>query len=195
MHQLFSSCIQVTLALTTTSSVFANLTLQFAPIVRASWSRHFLLDCPFYQHEQHELQMKLRCNMDLLSFLLSSPVATKPLLKFVHATGHFKTHFGKDAEDKILIRALHNAELYRAYKALDKSISDVAAHRRQHYAFHSMFQSFHLTYHCCCPLSPGLSPILTAVPIQSEIFLLLFLFCFHCYMCSLFAHLRTSLHT
>ena len=53
--------------------------------------KHFLLDCPFYRRERHELQMKLRRNTFSLSFLLSSPVATKPLLKFVHSTGRFKS--------------------------------------------------------------------------------------------------------
>src|SRR6202040_4339966 len=85
--------------------------------------KHYLLDCPFYRRERHELQVKLRCNADSLSFLLSSPVATKPLLKFVHTTGRFKNHFGKSAEDKIPTRARHNAEHRRGFDALNKTIS------------------------------------------------------------------------
>ena len=30
--------------------------------------KHFLLDCPYYQHERHTLCTKLRCNSDSLSF-------------------------------------------------------------------------------------------------------------------------------
>jgi hypothetical protein len=53
--------------------------------------KHFLLDCPFYRKERHSLQTKLRRNAHSLSFLLSSPVAIKPLLNFIHATGRFKS--------------------------------------------------------------------------------------------------------
>ena len=63
--------------------------------------RHFLLDCPFYRNEQHSLQRKLPHNAGSLSFLLSSPVAVLLLLKYVHATGRFKSFFGKDVADKI----------------------------------------------------------------------------------------------
>jgi hypothetical protein len=55
--------------------------------------KHYLLDCPFYHKERHTLQSKLRCNAHSLSFLLSSPVTIKPLLKFVHSTGRFKAFF------------------------------------------------------------------------------------------------------
>jgi hypothetical protein len=41
--------------------------------------RHFLLDCPQYVRERHELRGKLRCNSGSLSFLLSSPIAVLPL--------------------------------------------------------------------------------------------------------------------
>ena len=44
--------------------------------------KHFLIDCPFYRHKRHALHTKLRCNTGSLSFLLSSPVAVLPLLKF-----------------------------------------------------------------------------------------------------------------
>ena len=88
--------------------------------------KHFLIDCPFYQRERHALHMKLRRNTSSLSFLLSSPVAVLPLLKFVHATGQFKTHFGKNVEERIPTRAQHNAELHVAYKTLNKAITDAS---------------------------------------------------------------------
>ena len=66
---------------------------------------HFLLDCPHYRHEQHELQLKLCHNAGSLSFLLNSPTAVLPLLKFVHSTGRFKSFFGKDKMDKVFTNA------------------------------------------------------------------------------------------
>ena len=73
--------------------------------------KHFLMDCPHYVRERHELRLKLRRNAGSLSFLLSSPIAVLPLLKYVHATGRFKTFFGKDKSDKILTNSRRNAEL------------------------------------------------------------------------------------
>jgi hypothetical protein len=52
--------------------------------------RHYLFECPHYQHERHALRQKLKCNADSLSFLLSKPEAMKPLLRYIHATKHFK---------------------------------------------------------------------------------------------------------
>ena len=49
--------------------------------------KHFLLECPHYACERHELHQKLCCNAGSLSFLLNSPAAVLPLLKFVHSTG------------------------------------------------------------------------------------------------------------
>ena len=49
--------------------------------------KHFLLECPHYACERHELHRKLCCNAGSLSFLLNSPAAVLPLLKFVHSTG------------------------------------------------------------------------------------------------------------
>ena len=92
--------------------------------------KHFLLDCPFYQHERHALRTKLRCNSDSLSFLLSSPVAIKPVLKFVHATGCFKSHFGKNLEDRIPTQSRCNADLCRVLTELEKTITDAAAKNR-----------------------------------------------------------------
>jgi ribonuclease HI len=76
--------------------------------------KHFLLDCPQYARKCHELRVKLRRNADSLSFLLSDPTATLPLLKFVHTTGHFKSFFSKDASDRIQTNARRNAELRTA---------------------------------------------------------------------------------
>jgi ribonuclease HI len=74
---------------------------------------HFLLDCPHYARERHKLRIKFRCNADSLSFL-SSPVAVLPLLKFVHATGRFKSFFGKDVSERIHTNSRRNAEICTA---------------------------------------------------------------------------------
>ena len=49
--------------------------------------KHFLLECPFYQCGHFMLQRKFHQEADSLTFLLSSPVAVLPLLKYIHATG------------------------------------------------------------------------------------------------------------
>ena len=51
---------------------------------------HFLLHCPHYQCEHHLLQCKLRRNADSVPYLLSSPIALKPLLRFIDSTKCFK---------------------------------------------------------------------------------------------------------
>jgi hypothetical protein len=84
--------------------------------------KHFLLDCPQYVRERHKLRIKLRRNASSLSFLLSSPEAVLPLLKFVHATGRFKTFFGKDIDERIHTNSRKNAELRAAAEALETSI-------------------------------------------------------------------------
>ena len=56
--------------------------------------KHFLLVCPKYAHERHQLRHQLRRKADSLPFLLSSPAAIKPLLKFVNSTGRFHSTFG-----------------------------------------------------------------------------------------------------
>ena len=61
--------------------------------------KHFLLECPHYVRERHELRQKLRRNAGSLSFILNSPVAVLPLLKFVYTTGQFKAFFSKDKGD------------------------------------------------------------------------------------------------
>ena len=70
------------------------------------------------------LNTKLRRNAGSISFLLSSPVAVQPVLKFVYATGRFKTHFRKDLKDRVPTRARHNAELRRASESLEKIIAN-----------------------------------------------------------------------
>jgi ribonuclease HI len=51
--------------------------------------RHYLLQCPHYQHERHTLRRKLKRAADSISYLLSNPAATKPLLNFIRATKRF----------------------------------------------------------------------------------------------------------
>jgi hypothetical protein len=84
--------------------------------------KHFLLDCPQYVQERHKLRIKLRRNASSLSFLLSSPEAVLPLLKFVHATGRFKTFFSKDIDERIHTNSRKNAELRAAAEALETTI-------------------------------------------------------------------------
>jgi len=52
---------------------------------------HYLFQCPHYQNEWHYLRCKLKRKADSLSFLLSNPIATKPLLKYIHTTKWFST--------------------------------------------------------------------------------------------------------
>jgi hypothetical protein len=77
--------------------------------ITAELVKHYLLDCPKYNTERHTLQRKLCHNSSSLSFLLSSPVAVKPLLKYDHATGQFKTYFVDS--DKPLTNAQEVANL------------------------------------------------------------------------------------
>ena len=57
-------------------------------------THHFLFDCVCYHHEHSILQRKLCCQSHNMSYLLSHPAATLPLLKFVHSTGCLKQTFG-----------------------------------------------------------------------------------------------------
>ena len=50
-----------------------------------------------------------------------------PLLKFIHATGRFKTHFGKDKVDKINTNSRRNGELRIAADNLESSIRKVVS--------------------------------------------------------------------
>ena len=55
---------------------------------------HFLFECPGYRNECSVLQHKLWRQALNLSYLLTNPAATLPLLKFVHTTKHFKNCLG-----------------------------------------------------------------------------------------------------
>ena len=68
--------------------------------------RHYLLICPHYQHERHILRQKLKRKADSISFLLSKPEATKPLLNYIHATKRFKTQASSSRRDPELMRIL-----------------------------------------------------------------------------------------
>ena len=52
--------------------------------------KHYLTQCPHYQHERHHLRRKLRRQADSISFLLSNPAATKPLLAYIKSTKRFQ---------------------------------------------------------------------------------------------------------
>ena len=60
---------------------------------------HFLFECESYRRERFTLHRKLRRQSLDLSFLLSHPSATLPLLKYVHATGRLKQTFGAVCPD------------------------------------------------------------------------------------------------
>ena len=94
--------------------------------------KHFLLDCPHYRNECHVLQRKLHCNTGSLSFLLSSPVAVMPLLKFGHSTGRFKSFFGKEKDDEIHTNSRRNGELQLEAKKLKSSIRKAVSDKRKH---------------------------------------------------------------
>ncbi|KIM83301.1 hypothetical protein PILCRDRAFT_69478, partial [Piloderma croceum F 1598] len=68
--------------------------------------RHYLFVCPHYQHERHILQQKLKRKADSISFLLSKPKATKPLLNYIHATKRFKTQASSSRRDPELMHIL-----------------------------------------------------------------------------------------
>jgi ribonuclease HI len=89
--------------------------------------KHFLLDCPFYRRERHELQTKLRRNASSLSFLLSSPAATKPLLKYVHSTGRFKPFFESGNRDQYT-NAKYVADKRADGRAFEQWIADPRTH-------------------------------------------------------------------
>ena len=77
------------------------------------------------------LQRKLRRNAGSLPFLLNSPVAVMPLLKFVHATGRFKTFFGKEKSDKIHTNARRNGELRLAAEKLESVIRKAVSEKHK----------------------------------------------------------------
>jgi hypothetical protein len=90
--------------------------------------KHYLIDCLFYAWERHKLQQKLCRNAGSLSFLLSSPAAVLPLLKYVHATGQFKSFFGKDPKDKILTNSRKNTEIRQAAVRFETAINNEVSH-------------------------------------------------------------------
>ncbi|KAL6301699.1 hypothetical protein BKA93DRAFT_738260 [Sparassis latifolia] len=53
--------------------------------------QHFLLSCPFYHPHCYVLTQELSCTATLLSKLLSSPRATRPLFRYIHTTSRFTT--------------------------------------------------------------------------------------------------------
>lgn len=55
---------------------------------------HFLFNCICYCHEWSILHQKLWWCSHNMSYLLSHPAATLPLLKYVHLTGRLKQTFG-----------------------------------------------------------------------------------------------------
>ena len=98
--------------------------------------KHFLMDCLHYVRERHELRLKLWRNAGSLSFLLSSPIAVLPLLKYVHATGHFKTFFGKDKSDKILTNSHRNTELHLGLETIVQNAQERVRNLPQVHADH-----------------------------------------------------------
>jgi hypothetical protein len=57
-------------------------------------------------------------------FLLNSPVVVLPLLKYVHATGRFKSFFGKDKADRIATNAQRNTELHVGAELLVRNVAE-----------------------------------------------------------------------
>jgi hypothetical protein len=70
------------------------------------------LSIEFPPLQRHTLQRKLRRNAGSLSFLLNNPSAIIPLLKFVHATGRFKSYLNDNK--KLQTNARKNADLRTA---------------------------------------------------------------------------------
>ena len=60
---------------------------------------HFLFECTNYYHEQAILHRTLQRKSHELSYLLSNPTTTLPLLKFIHTTGQLKQTFGPITTD------------------------------------------------------------------------------------------------
>ena len=95
--------------------------------ITAETVKHFLLDCPSYRRERHKFQTKLHCNAYSLSFLLSSPVVVKPLLKFVHSTGRFKSFFESGNRDQYT-NAKYLADKRAEGRAFKQWIADPRTH-------------------------------------------------------------------
>jgi ribonuclease HI len=56
---------------------------------------HYLLTCPHYRRERHLLNTALGQDSSSLSFLLTDPLATPHLVKFVNATGRMRAVLGE----------------------------------------------------------------------------------------------------
>ena len=98
--------------------------------------KNFLLDCPHYKCERHELQLKLWHYAGSLSFLLNSPVAVLPLLKFVHSTGRLQSFFGKDKGDLIPTNSRRNAELWAGLEVLACNAEERVCNLTQNHTAH-----------------------------------------------------------
>jgi hypothetical protein len=91
--------------------------------------KHYLLDCPFYRKERHTLQSKLCHNTHSLSFLLSSPITIKPLLKYVHSTGHFKTFLEAGSSNQ-RTNAKNTADFRANARTFEQWIADPNTHNQ-----------------------------------------------------------------
>ncbi|OJA18739.1 hypothetical protein AZE42_12536 [Rhizopogon vesiculosus] len=56
---------------------------------------HFLIACPFFQRERHHLTNALGRKASSISFLLTDPNATPHLVRYINASGRFKTTLGE----------------------------------------------------------------------------------------------------
>ena len=57
--------------------------------------QHYLFECVKYSQERHLLQRSLQHHTSNLAYLLSSPDAMLPLLKFIHTLRLLKQTFGE----------------------------------------------------------------------------------------------------
>lgn len=62
--------------------------------------KHFLLECPLFDHQRHYLARKLKRKATSLAYLLNDPKGIPPLLKFIHYIGRFKAMYGSLAETR-----------------------------------------------------------------------------------------------
>jgi hypothetical protein len=56
---------------------------------------HFLLTCPHYRNERHEMALALRRDANSMAFILNKKKGIKALLKFVNSTGRLKLNLGE----------------------------------------------------------------------------------------------------
>lgn len=55
---------------------------------------HFLMNCPRYRSQRHQLRRELGRNVNNLSYLLPSKKAVPPVVKFVNATHRLRPTYG-----------------------------------------------------------------------------------------------------